>query len=119
MFAAGNGAPRESVNTYEDQLGCGDQQSFVAEVAAEPRGGVPGALEAVVEVVAVGVDVADLPAGANRLIRSAPGLKGVWVNGVQVFDGEDYVKVKPPGQVLRSFSTARPTLAMPYARAAE
>jgi hypothetical protein len=29
------------------------------------------------------------------------------------------VKVKPPGQVLRSFSTARPTLAMPLARAAE
>jgi hypothetical protein len=27
--------------------------------------------------------------------------------------------VKPPGQVLRSFSTARPTLAMPLARAAE
>jgi hypothetical protein len=36
-----------------------------------------------------------------------------------VFDGQDYVKVKPPGQVLRSFSTARPTLAMPLARAAE
>ena len=63
--------------------------------------------------------VADLPAGANRLIRSAPGLYGVWVNGVQVFDGKDYVKVKPPGQVLRRFSTAKPTLAMPLARAAE
>ena len=63
--------------------------------------------------------VADLPAGANRLIRNAPGLKGVWVNGVQVFDGQDYVKVKPPGQVLRRFSTAKPTLAMPLAKAAE
>lgn len=56
--------------------------------------------------------VADLPAGASRLVRSAPGLKGVWVNGTQVFDGEGYVKVKPPGQVLRNFSTAKPTLAM-------
>ena len=57
--------------------------------------------------------VADLPAGANRLIRSAPGLHGVWVNGTQVFDGTDYVKVTPPGHVLRRFSTAKPTLAMP------
>jgi len=63
--------------------------------------------------------VADLPAGASRLIRSAPGLHGVWVNGTQVFDGKDYVKVEPPGQVLRRFSTAKPTLAMPLARAAE
>lgn len=63
--------------------------------------------------------VADLPAGANRLIRNAPGLEGVWVNGVQVFDGQDYVKVKPPGQVLRRFSTAKQTLAMPLAEAAE
>jgi N-acyl-D-aspartate/D-glutamate deacylase len=63
--------------------------------------------------------VADLPAGASRLIRSAPGLHGVWVNGTQVFDGKDYLKVKPPGQVLRQFSTAKPTLAMPLARAAE
>jgi N-acyl-D-amino-acid deacylase len=63
--------------------------------------------------------VADLPAGANRLVRSAPGLHGVWVNGVQVFDGKNYVKVKPPGQVLRRFSTAKPTLAMPMMRAAE
>ena len=63
--------------------------------------------------------VADLPAGANRLIRSAPGLHGVWVNGTQVFDGKDYVKVKPPGQVLRRFSTAKPTLAMPLMRAAD
>ena len=57
--------------------------------------------------------VSDLPAGASRLVRSAPGLHGVWVNGTQVFDGKDYVKVTPPGQVLRRFATARPTLAMP------
>jgi N-acyl-D-amino-acid deacylase len=63
--------------------------------------------------------VSDLPAGASRLMRSAPGLHGVWVNGTQVFDGKDYVKVTPPGQVLRRFDTARPTLAMPLASAAD
>ena len=57
--------------------------------------------------------VADLPAGASRLIRSAPGLHGVWVNGTQVFDGKDYVKVHPPGKVLRKFSSDRTTLGMP------
>ena len=57
--------------------------------------------------------VADLPAGANRLVRTAPGLKRVWVNGVQVFDGQEYTKVPPPGQVLRRFSPTKPTLAMP------
>ncbi len=56
--------------------------------------------------------VADLPAGASRLIRSAPGLHGVWVNGTQVFDGKDYVKVHPPGKVLRKFSSDRTTLGM-------
>ena len=63
--------------------------------------------------------VADLPAGATRLVRSAPGLHGVWVNGIHVFDGKDYITVKPPGQVLRQFSTAKATLAMPHAQAAE
>ncbi len=56
--------------------------------------------------------VDDLPAGASRLVRSAPGLHGVWVNGTQVFDGKDYVKVKPPGKVLRKFSSERTTLGM-------
>lgn len=60
--------------------------------------------------------VADLPAGASRLIRSAPGLHGVWVNGTQVFDGKDYVKVKPPGKVLRKFSSDRTTLGMSIGR---
>src|SRR6476620_716272 len=41
--------------------------AFVAEIAGEPRGGVPRALEAVLEVVAVGVDVSDLPAGPQVL----------------------------------------------------
>lgn len=56
--------------------------------------------------------VDDLPSGASRLVRSAPGLHGVWVNGTQVFDGKDYVKVKPPGKVLRKFSSDRTTLGM-------
>ena len=56
--------------------------------------------------------VDDLPSGASRLIRSAPGLHGVWVNGTQVFDGKDYVKVKPPGKVLRKFSSDKTTLGM-------
>ncbi len=54
----------------------------------------------------------DLPAGASRLVRNAPGLQGVWVNGTQVFDGKDYVKVKPPGQVLRKFSSDKTTIGM-------
>src|SRR5215475_12126907 len=41
--------------------------ALVAEVAAEPCRGVPGAVEAVLEVVAVGVDVADLAARAQLL----------------------------------------------------
>src|SRR5918993_3173881 len=41
--------------------------ALVAQVAAEPGGGVPRPLEAVVEVVAVGVDVADLAPGAQVL----------------------------------------------------
>ena len=56
--------------------------------------------------------LADLPAGGSRLVRRAPGLSGTWVNGVQVFDGTDYTDVTGPGQVLRSFSKAPPTVAM-------
>src|SRR5688500_13813628 len=41
--------------------------ALVAQVAAEPRGGVPRALEAVVEVVSVCVDVADLAARTQVL----------------------------------------------------
>ena len=61
----------------------------------------------------------DLPGGGERLLRSAPGLKGTWVNGIQVFDGEDYLKVSAPGQVLTKFDGARPTLGMERAKAAE
>lgn len=57
--------------------------------------------------------IQDLPANGARLIRHAPGLLGTWVNGVQVFDGTDYTKVRPPGQILTRFSGARPTVGMP------
>jgi N-acyl-D-aspartate/D-glutamate deacylase len=61
----------------------------------------------------------DLPGGGERLLRSAPGLKGTWVNGVQVFDGQDYLQVPAPGQVLTKFDGTRPTLGMERAKAAE
>ncbi len=54
----------------------------------------------------------DLPANGARLVRSAPGLFGTWVNGVQVFDGSGYTKVTPPGQILTQFSRALPTVGM-------
>ena len=61
----------------------------------------------------------DLPAGGERLLRSSPGLKGTWVNGVQVFDGENYRDVPAPGQVLTQFDNTRPSVGMAQARAAE
>ncbi len=48
---------------------------------------------------------ADLPGGGKRVICDPVGLKGVWVNGVQVFDGEHYVEHdEAPGRVLRRFA---------------
>ena len=50
------------------------------------------------------VRVKDLPAGGTRMIRTPEGVAGVWVNGVQVFDGTNYVKLaQGPGQVLDRF----------------
>jgi N-acyl-D-amino-acid deacylase len=60
----------------------------------------------------------DLPANGERLLRSAPGLMGTWVNGVRVFDGEDYLQVPAPGQVLTQFDGSQPTLGMGSTRAA-
>ena len=54
----------------------------------------------------------DLPSGARRLVRSAPGLHTVWVNGVAVYHDGDYTKVTPPGQVLTEFSASHPTVGM-------
>src|SRR3954452_8118412 len=53
--------------------------ALVAEVAAEPGRGVPGALEAVLEVVTVGVDVPDLARGPQVLaveVHPQPGVAG-------------------------------------------
>ena len=46
----------------------------------------------------------DLPGGGTRMIRDPVGVHGVWVNGVQVHDGKDYLREGPrPGQVLDRF----------------
>ena len=50
--------------------------------------------------------VADLPGGGRRMIRRPQGVHGVWVNGVQVHDGGDYVPLEAgPGAVLDSFNS--------------
>ena len=47
----------------------------------------------------------DLPGGGTRMIREARGVHGVWVNGVKVHDGKDYVQLaRGPGQVLDQFN---------------
>jgi N-acyl-D-aspartate/D-glutamate deacylase len=56
----------------------------------------------------------DLPSGATRLVRSAPGLHTVWVNGVGVYHDGDYMAVTPPGQVLTEFSAIRPRIGMDH-----
>src|SRR6185295_752955 len=46
----------------------------------------------------------DLPGGGTRMMRRPQGVHGVWVNGLQVFDGVKYVERQcGPGHVLRSF----------------
>ena len=48
--------------------------------------------------------VPDLPGGGRRMVRDAAGVKGVWVNGEQTFDGQHYVDhQRGPGQVLDRF----------------
>jgi len=50
------------------------------------------------------INVNDLPGGGSRMVRKPSGVHGVWVNGVQVHDGKDYVSHdKGPGHVLSSF----------------
>ena len=57
---------------------------------------------------AVGVSnlrrVRDLPGGGARMIREPTGVHGVWVNGVRVHDGRDYMAARGPGHVLRQYS---------------
>jgi N-acyl-D-aspartate/D-glutamate deacylase len=49
--------------------------------------------------------VADLPGGGRRTIRRPVGVHGVFCNGVQTFDGKDYVAHgKGPGHVLDRFN---------------
>ena len=51
--------------------------------------------------------VNDLPGGGPRTLRDPKGVHGVFVNGVKVFDGENYVKLaKGPGMLLDRFLPA-------------
>jgi len=48
----------------------------------------------------------DLPGGGARMVRTPVGLHGVWVNGLQVFDGVKYApREDGPGRVLRIFDS--------------
>ena len=48
--------------------------------------------------------VADLPGGGSRMIRQPRGVHGVWVNGLRVFDGAQYIRRQSgPGHVIRTF----------------
>lgn len=48
--------------------------------------------------------VKDLPAGGSRMVRDSSGVHGVWVNGVKIHDGINYVELeRGPGQVLDRF----------------
>jgi N-acyl-D-amino-acid deacylase len=52
--------------------------------------------------------VSDLPAAATRTLRNPVGVRGVFVNGVRVFDGKEYAQLdKGPGQALDRFLPAR------------
>jgi N-acyl-D-aspartate/D-glutamate deacylase len=46
----------------------------------------------------------DLPSGATRMIREPKGVHGVWVNGVTVHNGHEYMQLADgPGHVLDNF----------------
>jgi N-acyl-D-aspartate/D-glutamate deacylase len=48
--------------------------------------------------------VADLPGGGTRMIRKPRGVHGVWVNGLQAFDGAKYIRRQcGSGEVIRNF----------------
>ena len=47
----------------------------------------------------------DLPGGGTRMVRTACGVHGVWVNGVKVHDGQNYIDhPHGPGHVLDHFN---------------
>ena len=51
------------------------------------------------------IPVQDLPGGGSRMVRTASGVHGVWVNGVKVHDGHNYVDhSQGPGQILDHFN---------------
>ncbi|MGD2139035.1 MAG: amidohydrolase family protein [Burkholderiales bacterium] len=48
----------------------------------------------------------DLPGGGTRMVRHPQGVHGVWVNGRQVHDGNDYLPLDSgPGHVLTQFNS--------------
>ena len=48
--------------------------------------------------------VRDLPGGGSRMVRAPRGVHGVWVNGVQIHDGQGYIELeRGPGAVLDKF----------------
>ncbi|HUQ76832.1 MAG TPA: amidohydrolase family protein [Burkholderiales bacterium] len=48
--------------------------------------------------------VSDMPGGGTRMVRDPQGVHGVWVNGVEVFDGQRYTALDSgPGEILRRF----------------
>jgi N-acyl-D-aspartate/D-glutamate deacylase len=50
--------------------------------------------------------VSDLPGGGTRMIRTPLGVHGVWVNGLQVFDGVQYSpRPDGAGRILRAFES--------------
>jgi hypothetical protein len=52
------------------------------------------------------VPLQDLPGGGTRMVRTATGVHGVWVNGVKVHDGQNYVEHEHgPGHVLDHFNS--------------
>ena len=51
------------------------------------------------------IELHDLPGGGARLVRESRGVHGVWVNGVMIHDGTNYVDVqRGPGHVLDRFN---------------
>ena len=47
----------------------------------------------------------DLPGGGGRMLRKPVGVHAVWVNGIQIHDGRDYLAAGAgPGRVLRRFA---------------
>jgi N-acyl-D-aspartate/D-glutamate deacylase len=49
----------------------------------------------------------DLPGGGRRMVRAPIGVHGVWVNGLQVFDGQNYSSRHDdgPGRVIKIFDS--------------